>query len=274
MYWILLTARQSGIPGQHCRCLGVSFPRSRLPRASERSEIDRTDVYVLWGPGDSEDIPRAYVGESNVLKSRLASHASSKDFWTHCIAFVSKDQNLNKAHVRYMEWRMIGLAREAHLCDLQNSVNPNEPALSEADQADAELFLADMLQCLPVVGVTFFTKPRRPEEDSHLLTVSAKGVTASGYEDTNGFVVQSGSEAVASATPSFHAHLRELKRSLGKSGVLIEEQGSFRFKVDYRFNSPSAAASVVLGANSNGRELWKDSNGRSLNDLANLEASS
>ncbi len=253
--------------------LGMAFPRSRLPHARKRTEFKRTGVYILWGPGDSEDLPRAYVGESDVLKPRLENHASNKDFWTHAIALVSKDQNLNKAHVRYMDWRLIDLASAAQLSELENSQNPSEPSLSEADKADAELFLADMLECLPVLGVTFFSKPSLTGTDVRRFTIQSKGVRASGYEDTNGFVVLSGSQAVTSETASFHRYLRDMRETLRKSEVLADEEGSLRFKRDHRFKSPSAAASVVLGATSNGRQIWMDAKGRSLNDLAKAESS-
>lgn len=37
---------------------------------------------------------------------------------------------------------------------------------------------------------------------------------------------------------------------------------------DYSFSSPSLAATVVLGRNTNGRAEWKNRDGKSLNDLA------
>ena len=87
---------------------------------------------------------------------RLDQHAKSKDFWTHAAVFTSKDQNLNKAHVQYLEARLVTLASEAKRAELDNGNMPRVAALSEADVADADGFLADMLLCLPVVGVTLF----------------------------------------------------------------------------------------------------------------------
>ena len=44
---------------------------------------------------------------------RLDQHAKQKDFWTHAAVFTSKDQNLNKAHVQYLEARLVQQARDA-----------------------------------------------------------------------------------------------------------------------------------------------------------------
>ena len=87
--------------------LGIVFPRPLLAEVCHREELNRTGVYVLWEPGQSGQLPRAYVGEGDVLLPRLDSHAKNKDFWTHGVAFTSKDQGLNKAHVQYLEARRL-----------------------------------------------------------------------------------------------------------------------------------------------------------------------
>ena len=56
-----------------------------------RGLLNRTGVYILWSdpvdlPGQ---LPRAYMGEGDVLVPRLDSHAKNKDFWTHGVAFTS-----------------------------------------------------------------------------------------------------------------------------------------------------------------------------------------
>ena len=74
-----------------------------------------------------------------VLQLRLVSHVRNKDFWTHGVAFMSKDQSLNKAHVQYLEAQLVQLAREVKRCELDYANIPQKPSLSDADMADAEL---------------------------------------------------------------------------------------------------------------------------------------
>ena len=61
--------------------------------------------------------------------SGLDSHAKNKDFWTHGVAFTSKDQSLNKAHVQPLEARLVQLATEAKRCELDNANIPQVPSL-------------------------------------------------------------------------------------------------------------------------------------------------
>ena len=246
---------------------GLFFPRSLYSEIRRREELTHTGVYILWGPGESGQLARAYVGEGDSLLPRLDSHSKSKDFWTHGVAFTSKDQNLNKAHVQHLEARLVGLAAEAKRCELDNGNVPQLPSLSDADAADAELYLADMLLCLPVVGVNFFELPRAQEKIIQNLLLSGSGITAQGYENAAGFVVRSGSQAAKKEAPSIHAYLSNLRNTLLTQGLLEDTGTMYRMVQDYVFGSPSTAAGVLLGRSSNGRTEWKDGNGRSLKSI-------
>ena len=246
---------------------GLVFPRSLFPEVRKRSELGRTGVYVLWGLSEAGQLPRAYVGEGDALLPRLDSHAKAKDFWTHAAVFISKDQNLNKAHVQYLESRLVALAAAAKRCELDNGNVPQLPSLSEADAADAEAFLGDLLLCLPVVGVTFFDKPRAAVSGKRGLVLHAKGIEARGYEGVEGFVVREGSMAVKSETPSILSYLSNLRATLRDKGVLADAGEVLRLTQDYTFGSPSMAAGVMLGRTSNGRTEWKDSKGRTLKEI-------
>lgn len=251
---------------------GVAFPRALFAEVRLRPELQRTGVYILWGPGDEGHLPRAYVGEGDGTLGRLESHARSKDFWTHALVFSSKDQSLNKAHVQYLESRLIELANAAKRCELDNGNQPALPSLSEAEMADAEAFLADMLMCLPVVGLSLFEKPEPLRTSTPDLILKGKGVEPRGVSTPQGFVVRAGSMAVREVTGSIQPFLVELRHSLLKNGVLVEAGDAYRMTQDYTFSSPSTAAGVIRGASTSGRVEWKDATGRTLKELQELEA--
>lgn len=186
--------------------------------------------------------------------------------------FTSKDQNLNKAHVQYIEARLVALANEAKRCELDNGNVPQLPALSEADAADADGFLADVLLCLPVVGVNLFERAKAIAAKGHNLLLKGKGIEARGIDSPEGFVVRAGSTAVKAEVPSIHAYLVELRRTLLGKGVLTDAGDILRLAQDYTFNSPSTAAGVLLGRSANGRIDWKDAKGRSLKEIQDREA--
>jgi hypothetical protein len=253
---------------------GLLFPRALYSEARLRPELQRAGVYLLVGLDEQSQLPRLYVGEGDPVGPRLEQHARQKDFWTLAVAFTSKDQNLNKAHVQFLESRLIGLARTAKRCTLDNANNPQAPSLSEADAAEVEGFLADVLLCLPVLGYGFFeaapsSRPARPE---FVLSARAKGVSAQGYESTTGFVVRAGSLAASTEVRSIHAYLTELRRSLLEQGVLANRGDHLEVTQDYAFASPSTAAGVLLGRAANGRVEWRTRDGRTLKWIQEAEA--
>jgi hypothetical protein len=246
---------------------GLVLPRAQFTDIRQRPELKRTGAYVLWGPGESGQLPRVYVGEGDPVLPRLDQHSKQKDFWTHAAVFTSKDQNLNKAHVQYLEARLVALAAEAKRAELDNGNIPQLPALSEADGADAESFLEDVLLCLPVVGVTFFEKAKADAVKSADLFLKAKGIEARGVDGAEGFVVRAGSQAVKDEVASIHAYLTDLRQALLTQGVLQDSGAIYRLTQDYTFNSPSTAAGVMLGRSANGRIEWKDAQGRTLKEI-------
>lgn len=252
------------------------FPRALLPQVKARAELTQTGVYLLLGPRPDGEGEMLYVGEGDPIRTRLESHYAQKDFWTRAIGFTTATSGqLNKAHVQFLEARLIVLAKAAKRLPLDNANQPTEPSLSEADRADMEVFLGHMLGMLPVLGVHAFEQAPAPAaKASPVLTCKGKGVQATGYEASQGFVVKAGSEAVAEAVPSMAQHVRgmyEVRQELIANGVLLMEAGLYRFTQDYSFSSPSTAAAVVLGRSANGRIEWKDAQGRTLKALQEAE---
>jgi hypothetical protein len=251
---------------------GIVIPRPLMSEAKNRRELARTGVYVLVGPPEESGLTRVYVGEGDPIKPRLEQHAAKKDFWTSCIAFTSKDENLNKAHVQYIESRLITLAAQAKRCVLDNGNAPALPSLSDADGADAEGFLSEIMLCFPVLGLTVFTAAAPIQKTAKLLFISSKGIKAQGLETPDGFVVRTGSGAVKGEVPSRHAYLKELRAALISNGVLLPAGDGYVFAQDYVFPSPSTAAGVVQGRAANGRVDWKTKDGKTLKDLQETEA--
>lgn len=246
---------------------GIVIPRALMGEAKSRRELTRTGVYVLVGPPEESGLPRVYVGEGDPIKPRLEQHSAKKDFWTSCIAFTSKDENMNKAHVQYIESRLITFATKAKRCVLDNGNVPALPSLSEADVADSEGFLSEMMLCFPVLGLSVFSAAAPIQNSAKLLFINAKGIKAEGMETHDGFVVRSGSGAVKSEVPSCHAFLKELRSALISNGVLKTAGDGYTFAQDYVFASPSTAAGVVQGRAANGRVDWKTKDGKTLKEL-------
>lgn len=253
--------------------------RSQIGRALAREEMSHPGVYVLTGV-DDDGAARIYVGEADVLRDRIRQHVGGKEFWSRFVAFSSANEGLNKAHVRYLESRLVGLARTARQWEVDNGTQPGPPPLSEADRADAEWFLAEMLVIFPLLGIDAFEAASSQVQgaesgsvvDSPELFLKERGADARGREVSDGFVVRKGSRARSSTLYSMHEYLREARRQLIERDVLVQEGDQLVFTQDFRFGSPSTAAGVLVGGSANGRLAWKDARGTTLKSLQEARA--
>lgn len=237
-----------------------------------RAELDRTGIYILSGP-DAEAAGgiRTYIGSANSVRERIKQSAQQRDFWETAIAVTTSDDDLSKGHVEYLEARLIELATAANRVTLDNGTSPagQRRRLPEADQANMEQFLANLKIILPVVGLDLLKpQPRAVAQAStpveqrtaHETTFEIRhksGVSAEAVEEDGEFVVLEGSQALMN-TGYVQQSYGTLKDNLVKQGVLMPgTDGKHIFAKPYSFNSPSAAAAVVLDRNSNGRIEWK-----------------
>jgi hypothetical protein len=220
---------------------------------------------------------QAYIGEGDDVSERLAQHArpeeqGGKDFWDRAVVLTNKDANLTKAHARYLESRFITLARQAGRSRITNGTSPSPLPLPEADVSDMEYFIAQAKIILPVLGVNIFRSASSPvsapteaagalpRASSPIFTLYLRkdGITATAREIDGEFTVLQGSQARPAWTGGMHTY-KALYEKLVEEKVLIPERDSrsMRFARDQVFASPSAAAAVVTGRQSNGRVEWK-----------------
>ncbi|MFC1601651.1 GIY-YIG nuclease family protein [Candidatus Sumerlaeota bacterium] len=248
----------------------VAGPRSELDEIVRRDEAQKPGVYFLIGVNPDTGKETVYIGEAEVVKDRIKKHVE-KDFWRSAVFFVSKDENLTKAHIKYLEGKLIEKAKKADRYELDNS-NASGSHLPESDAADMEVFLAKIEQLMAVLGHDFLQPiaPAKPGgRKAAVLICSMKGVRATGRPTEKGFVVIKASEAVLTERPSTktYPYAANLRKQLRDQAVLTEQNGKLVFNKDYEFSSPSAAASVIQGGQANGRTSWKNSAGETLKEL-------
>jgi len=253
------------------------FPRALYPQVRKRTEFQQPGVYLLLGPCTDGDGEMLYIGEGDPVRPRFEDHYAKKDFWTRAVFFVAGPGQLNKTHVQYLEAQLVSRASATKRMPLENGNTPSEPTISEADRADMDVFLQNILGMLPVLGIHAFEQSplMAAKGETSVLTCQGRGVTAKGYDTPQGFVVREGSHASNDEVPSLKEHffnVCKLRADLLRRGVLVAEGTSLRFTQDYTFSSPSLASAVVLGRSSNGRTDWKDASGRTLKQLQEAQA--
>jgi hypothetical protein len=248
----------------------VAAPRTELEDLLAREELDKAGVYILIGSDPQTNAHHAYIGEAEIIRDRLKQH-KMKEFWVSAIVFVSKDENLTKAHVRHLESRLLEEAARVNRFALeQNQAGGSK--LPECDREDMEVFLARVRQLLPVLGCDILApiiQPVAKAQPGGVLLCRIKGVEARGQRTANGFVVFKGSTAVLKQRPSAetYPYVVAQRDQLIADGTLAEKGGMLVFTKDAEFSSPSAAAAVIHGGSANGLISWKSKDGKSLKEI-------
>ena len=110
-------------------------------------------------------------------------------------------------------------------------------------------------------------KKEQPKPAEHIFFCTRGGSNAKGYLRESGeFVVLAGSELRSGECESLPPH------SIEKRNAFIESQCSqsnekIILNADNTFPSPSAAAAMVIGGSANGWTEWKDSDGKTLDEV-------
>jgi hypothetical protein len=261
----------------------LMVPRTQIAEGLSRQESRYAGIYILLGEQDGK--LHAYIGEGEDIAARIKSHDGNKDWWTNAVLVTAAANKLNKAHIRYLESRLISIARETARIPLENGTSPTKPSLSEADIAKMEVFLNNLLVVLPAVRVDMFISRIRPtatplpvsndprqillrdnlagdKEDQNKFRLQLKREDFTAYAVVNSdgeFVVLAGSQA-RQITDS--GSYKELYGELMRSGVIAEgSDGQLRFQKNYAFKSPSAAGSVAIGRSCDGPSAWKQVSG-------------
>lgn len=252
-------------------------PRSRLAElVTWEKETRRPGVYFLF---EAEDVTsrKVYVGESESVLERLKQHVGDES-WQEALLFTSKDENLTKAHVKFLESRLIERARTAGRYSVTNTNQPALPGLPRADRDAMEEFLLHLPILLGVLGHRVLDPltglgPDKEEGPARIeLSYAVREASARGAVTDDGFVVFKGSTALKQLEANLPLGWRAIKEQLVKTSKLVDAGAVYKFVEDTLFNSPSAAAAVVYGNNVNGRVAWKTADGKPLKQLEEEQA--
>lgn len=235
----------------------VAGPRSEFDGLLARDEAQKSGVYFLTGNDPETGKNAVYVGEAESIRDRLKNHLE-KDFWNHIVFFISKDENLTKAHIRYLEGRLIEQSKQAGRAVVKNGQSSGSK-LPESDREDMEIFLEKIHQLMPALGADFLVPPASAtvaDTPQEILFCEIKGHKATGILTSNGFVVFKGSHASLDVRPSAHKYpwVVNLRQRLIDDGSLMAEGATLIFAQDTGVSEPK------LGCHSDSRRYsqWTD----------------
>lgn len=245
------------------------IPRIKIKDCVDRIDLKGTGVYLLFGKSDDgRDL--VYIGEAEAVLKRLNQQLSQKEFWNEAIVLISKDENLNKAHIKYLENRLHDLANQVNRYQVDNSIIPTQSSISEADRAEMEEFIENSKMLVSTLGHKVFDEKREFRQTSkheQFFIKAVRGADGQGMQTSDGFVVFKGSKAAATTVTSLTPNFASMRQKLIDDGALISRGDYYEVSDDLVFSSPSTAAVIVMGRNANGLTEWKTKEGLTLRDF-------
>lgn len=244
--------------------IAYKIPRNMIKESEKRIELSSPGVYFLFGYDDIKDRPLIYIGEAEDIIKRLKQHLEKKDNWNEAIAFISKDSNLNKAHIKYLENRFYSIAKECNRYSVDNSNTPTKSTVSEAEQAELEEFIYNAKILINALGHKTFElySEEQPnnQQDNPTFSVSVGSEKAYGIRTTDGFLLLKGSYIHEFSTDSLN---NGIKKKVEQSRTSGEIKNNI-LQNDKLFSSSSAAAAYATGYSISGPQQWKTEQGKTL----------
>ncbi|MBR2370031.1 MAG: GIY-YIG nuclease family protein [Paludibacteraceae bacterium] len=243
-------------------CQMFVVPRSNLAYLNTQEKLQKPAFYILLGE-DEATKPQAYIGETENFRERVKDHDSKKSFWQKALIFVSKDADMTKADVQYLEHKAIAEAKKANAFVLSdNKQTPKVPNLPEYQQDSMDEFFEDVKFLASFIGCNIFELSQPKSE--HLFYTKGRGSDAKGFYSSNGFTVLKGS--IISPTVVSSLKWADKRKGLVKE-YTVNENGKLVMTSDKTFSSPSAAADFCIGSSNNGWIVWKDDEGNTLDSV-------
>ncbi len=269
LFWVdgtsdgIITAELSNWNGK-----GIKIPRTEV-MACQREDICGPGVYFLLCQED-DGTDSVYIGEAENAHERLIQHlrdyraGKEKFYWNTAIVFVGRD--LNKTLIRYMENRLVEIAKECGRYTLLTKNTYRNTVIKESQVAGMEEFIDNLEVLLNAMGYKILAPNPNPASDTVYLYCRSGSAEGKGFVSSGGFTVMKGSKVSDHLANSFQTGAKsyyELRRKLEADGTIAAGV----FTRNYEFSAPSAASAVVLGCASNGKNVWKTEQGLSLNNL-------
>ena len=240
----------------------IKLPRTEVTTC-KREDITGVGVYFLFCK-EEDNTDSVYIGEAENIRERLITHVNDynsdkeKYYWTAAVMFVGT--SLNKADIRYMEDKLVELARTTGKYKVLTKNTYKNTKMKESQIAMAEEFIDNIKILISTLGYRIFEEVPKATSSTQYFYCRGNNGEATGFPSPGGFTVLKGSKISDHKVTSLKHMFRE---KLVEDGVIVDSI----FVKDYEFNSPSGASSTILGRPSNGNVDWKLEDGTKLKDL-------
>ena len=239
------------------------IPRPLLAEAKTISGINRPGIYYLINENDDNKIAQIYVGQSRNGILRLDDHNRSKDFWNKAIMFLADNKTFSLDMISGLEKFAIIKAQESKRYKVENTVVPKYE-IDEYDMASVEEIYDEIQFIMGTQGYKMDNV--KSSTSSDIFHTTRNGISALGIYDGEKFQVLEGSQ-ININKPVHLARYNKQRAELLASGEISQVDGKYFLNITIEFNTPSGASDFVLGGSTNGWVEWKNSEGKTLNEI-------
>lgn len=239
------------------------IPRPLLAEAKTISGINRPGIYYLINENDDNKIAQIYVGQTRNGILRLDDHNRSKDFWNKAIMFLADNKTFSLDMISGLEKFAIIKAQESKRYKVENTVVPKYE-IDEYDMASVEEIYDEVQFIMGTQGYKMDNV--KSSTSSDIFHTTRNGISALGIYDGEKFQVLEGSQ-ININKPVHLARYNKQRAELLASGEISQVDGKYFLNITIEFNTPSGASDFVLGGSTNGWVEWKNSEGKTLNEI-------
>ena len=264
--------------------LFYKVPRTYLDECKNIKAMKKTGIYFLFGKND-DDEDCVYVGQARIRKNgegllgRVQEHIKDSFYFTDAVMLTTQNNIFGPTEISYLENKFTNLAIEADRYNVKNGNEPNPGTVTEEKESELLEFMEYSKLVMGVLGYKIFipinNKNELVENEDLYLYLSRrdaktnKEIKATCKRTSEGFVVLKGSDfcEIDADHIKNKTSIKNIRDKCKNSGGVLDG----KLIKDYLFNSPSYAATFVLGKSSNGRTEWKDNDGVTLKEIEEKE---
>lgn len=265
--------------------LAYKVPRSYLDKCKDRQDLKQSGVYFLFGKNDNGE-DEVYIGQAGIRKNgegvlfRVAEHLKDETYFSDAVMLTTQNNSFGPTEISYLENKFTNMAISTDRFKVRNGNDPNPGNVTEEKESELEDFVEYSKMVLGVLGYKLFVPlvkstgeenvEEHIEENEELILylsrkvkTSNKTIEAKCMRTNEGFVVLKDSMIEKIDSPSIPKTIKDIREKCRGANEIIDG----RLTKNYLFNSPSYAASFVIGMTTNGRTDWKTENGLTLKEF-------
>lgn len=238
-------------------------PRQCLSEAKGISGIDNPGVYFLIND-ETGKLTQIYIGQTRNGISRLDDHNAKKDFWNKAILFLANGEHFTLNILSGLEKYAIQKANDANRYDIENKAVPKYK-ISEYDLPIVEEIYEEIEFIMATLG--YRMNALNISDSKKIFATSRRGIVAYGLYSGESFDLLPDSEIDFSKHVHIESYNEKRNAMLSDGSIVKKTDGKHYLTKIVSFKTPSGASDFVLGGSTNGWIEWKDSDGKTLNDL-------